>query len=227
MSRHVGDDKLQDFREGLLPPEDQERIRAHLEECSQCRDELETLSRIMDGLGELPLEAQPPRDLWPQISWRMGGEAREEESPAGRKGRERRWVRMPVWQLLAAGIAIAVMSGGGVWLLVSGGSPALSPSGTSGPGFVHPAGWEQTLSGYDEAVADLEAVLEQGREVLDAETIRVLEENLNTIDQAIQEAAEALDRDPESGVLRRLLSNNLRRKVDLLRVAASAVYSTT
>jgi hypothetical protein len=134
---------------------------------------------------------------------------------------------MPVWQLMAASIAIAVFSGGGVWLLLSGRAPGLEPVGPSGPALVHPAGWDQTLSQYDEAVADLEGVLERGREILDPETIRVLEENLTTIDQAIQEAAEALERDPESGFLRRLLSDNLRRKMDLLRTAASAVYSTT
>ena len=91
----------------------------------------------------------------------------------------------------------------------------------------HPAGWEGTFTEYDEAVADLEAVLEQGQEVLDGETIRILQENLGTIDSAIQEAAEALDRDPGSRLLQRLLSDNLRRKVNLLRFAASRVYANT
>ena len=74
---------------------------------------------------------------------------------------------------------------------------------------------------------DLEAVLERGREVLDPETVRVLEENLQTIDRAIQEAGDAVMQDPASPVLQRFLAENLRKKMDLLRQAAGAVYANT
>jgi hypothetical protein len=76
-------------------------------------------------------------------------------------------------------------------------------------------------------VADLEAALEQGRHVLDPETIRVLEESLAIIDKAIHDARGALDQDPGSPVVRRILAENLRLKVSLLRHAVSAVYTNT
>ena len=88
-------------------------------------------------------------------------------------------------------------------------------------------GWVEAYGGFDEAVADLEAALEQGRHVLGPETIRVLEENLAIIDKAIQDAREALATDPGSPVVRRILAENLRWKVNLLRHAVSAVYANT
>ena len=89
------------------------------------------------------------------------------------------------------------------------------------------AGLGDAYGGYEDAITDLEAVLEQGREVLDPATIAVLEENLGTIDQAIQEAGEALAKDPASTVLQRILGDNIRLKVEVLRKAAVAVYATT
>jgi hypothetical protein len=90
-----------------------------------------------------------------------------------------------------------------------------------------PAGWDTALEEYHAAVSDLEEVLEKGRGVLDEETIRILEENLQTINDAIDEAQAALAQDPGSRVLGRFLTENLRRKIDLLRHAAAVVYQNT
>ena len=241
MTRHIDDGLLQDFREGLLDPEAEGQLREHLDECSQCRGELEALTELLDGLGDLAVEAQPSRDLWPQIAWRMesaktrntapsevdeGHVPADLESPRRRPGRGRR-VNLPAWQLLVASIALIVISGGSVWAFLSG---RMEAGGPLGPVQQTPAllvSWEEAYGGYDEAVADLETVLEKGREVLDPETVRVLEENLQTIDRAIQEAGEALMQDPASSVLQRFLADNLRKKVDLLRQAAGAVYANT
>ena len=63
--------------------------------------------------------------------------------------------------------------------------------------------------------------------VLDPETVRVLEDNLGSIDRAIQVAVDALMSDPASPLLQRFVADNLRKKVDLLRRAAGAVYAST
>ncbi|MFH1763976.1 MAG: zf-HC2 domain-containing protein [Gemmatimonadota bacterium] len=241
MTRHIDDSLLQDFREGLLDPEAVVEVREHLDTCSQCRAELAALTELLEGLGGLPAEVQPPRDLWPQIAWRMEtaktlgpGSADVEqhdaaayrEPPRGRPRVARR-VNLPAWQLLAASIALMVISGGTVWAVLSGKTDG---GGSLGPVPQNPAQlatWEDAYGGYDEAVADLEAVLARGREVLDPETVLVLEENLQAIDRAIQEAGEALLQDPGSTVLQRFLAINFRKKVDLLRQAAGAVYATT
>ena len=232
MNRHVDFDELQDYREGLLSREQHESIRAHLEYCASCREELEALSELMDGLGELPVEAQPSRDLWPQIEWRLGngsGVAQPESEQA--RTLPGRQVTLPAWQLLAAGMALALLSGGAMWAALSGGPQGSVPTPVaSAPvrdALVRPVGWETALDEYDEAVADLEDVLELGKDVLDPETIRILEENVQIIDRAIEEAQEALSLDPGSRALGRFLAENLRRKINLLRSAANAVYANS
>ena len=72
---------------------------------------------------------------------------------------------------------------------------------------------------YDAAVADLEKALKQGRGKLDASTIAVVEQNLQTIDQAIAQAREALATDPANTYLSSHLVEARRRKLDLLRRA--------
>jgi hypothetical protein len=120
-----------------------------------------------------------------------------------------------------------VISGGTVWAVLSERTDAGGSLGRVSRNPAQLVSWEDAYGGYDQAVADLEAVLAGGREVLDPETVQVLEENLQAIDRAIQEAEEALSRDPGSTVLQRFLTINFRKKVDLLRQAAGAVYATT
>ena len=80
------------------------------------------------------------------------------------------------------------------------------------------------LAGRHGCEADL---YEEGRTVLDPETVRLLEENLAIIDQAIEESRAALAQDPGSGLLRRILTDTMRRKMDFLRQAAVAIYANT
>jgi hypothetical protein len=74
---------------------------------------------------------------------------------------------------------------------------------------------------YDAAVVDLERALKQGRGRLDPATIATVEHNLETIDQAIQQAREALAGDPANTYLSSHLIEARRRKLDLLRRAAA------
>ena len=237
MTRHIDESVLHDFREGLLSPEAEEQVQEHLDGCLGCREELEEITKLMEGLRGLPTEAQPSRDLWPKIDWRIEG-ART-QAPTRADGsldvplseplehRRGRWVSLPAWQLAAASVALMVISGASVWALLSGNEGPGAVLTTVPETSIHSVAWEEAYGGYDEAVEDLEALLKKGREVLDPETVRVLEESLQTIDMAIEEAGEAVSRDPASPVLQRFLAENLRKKMDLLRKAAMAVYATT
>ncbi len=244
MTGHIDDDRLQDFREGLLDPEMELAVRQHLHGCGRCRKELDEISSLLGDLGDLPSEAEPSRDLWPQIAWRL--EAGRKESKAGFRvpegsghpelslegppyvnARTRRRISLPAWQVLAASIALMVVSGGVVWTVLSGRIDA-GTAGVSLPASPAAlAAWGDASGGYDQALADLEAVLEQGRGVLDPETVRVLEKSLQSIDEAMEQAGDALAQDPGSTVLRRFLADNLRKKMNLLRKAAMAVYANT
>src|SRR6202030_448623 len=70
---------------------------------------------------------------------------------------------------------------------------------------------------YDAAVADLEKALKAGRGRLDASTVAIVEHNLQIIDQAINQAREALVGDPANDYLSGHLIEARRRKLDLLR----------
>jgi hypothetical protein len=74
---------------------------------------------------------------------------------------------------------------------------------------------------YDAAVADLERALKNGRGQLDASTIAIVEHNLQIIDQAINQAREALVADPANSYLSSHLVEARRRKLDLLRRATA------
>jgi Putative zinc-finger len=74
---------------------------------------------------------------------------------------------------------------------------------------------------YDAAVSDLEKALHRGRGRLDANTIAIVEHNLQIIDQAIAQARQALDADPANSYLSSHLVEARRRKLDLLRRAAA------
>jgi hypothetical protein len=74
---------------------------------------------------------------------------------------------------------------------------------------------------YDAAVADLEKALKLGRGKLDTATIAIVEQNLQTIDQAIAQAREALAADPANSYLTGHLVEARRRKLDLLRRATA------
>jgi hypothetical protein len=145
--------------------------------------------------------------------------------PSVRRGPRR--IALPAWQLLAAGLVVSLLSGGSVWLVLNNATLAPSPATLTPTGGAQLASLPPAFQAYGDAVVELEAILERGREVLDEETIQVLEENLKIIDRAIHDAQEALTMDPASGVLQRVLAGNLRRKMDLLRQAAQVVYANS
>ena len=79
----------------------------------------------------------------------------------------------------------------------------------------------------DAAVAQLQEIIYERRAELDSVTVRVIEENLAAIDRAIDEARDALAADPANGYLSQHLAATMRRKVDLLRRAATTASATS
>jgi hypothetical protein len=80
---------------------------------------------------------------------------------------------------------------------------------------------------YGQAIEELERTFDAGRSQLDPRTVRVVEENLRAIDEAIAEARAALARDPANGYLYRHLDQTMTKKVDLLRRATGATLAST
>jgi hypothetical protein len=150
-------------------------------------------------------------------------------------------------QLAAAALAIMLLSGGSVWLALrkpssvvpsgpvasapdrtpAAGSPS-SPSRTRLPATppngvpdAAVAAFDETR--YDAAVAELERVLREHGSELDTTTVRILQQNLEIIDRAIEQARRALLADPANPYLNGHLAAQMKLKIRLLQRATEVV----
>lgn len=96
--------------------------------------------------------------------------------------------------------------------------PVSAPAGRSGNGQMTAlAAFRPAEREYQRAVDELAQALETRRDDLAPETVATLERNLAIIDAAIAESRQALERDPNSQELTRMLSATYDAKVRLLR----------
>ena len=226
----VWTDRLSEYLDDELPSGERAALEGHLARCDECSAALADLRRVVARARALE-STGPATDLWPGIATRIG--AAPAAGPAVRAIGMRRFA-FSLPQLLAAGIALMVLSGGSVWLLRPASGPAAAPTIASTAlapaesGLGTPASWQRRAApGYDAAVADLERVLAEGRGRLDTATVRVLEQNLHVIDQAIEQARRAVAADSANAYLNSHLAETMRRKLDLLRQAASLVSAAS
>ena len=214
-------DRLSAYLDDDVSPDERRALDFHLAECTVCRTVLEDLRQVRDRAGALP-PLSPGRDLWPAIAARIQ-EAGRDPKPRPRAGSRRLTFSIP--QLIAAGIALMLGTGGAVWLGIRSGAVKGAPLTTAATAAstalsVRTAG-ASALPHYDAAVADLQQVLEKGRSRLDTATVRVLEQNLARIDRAIGEARQALVADPANVYLNGHLAETRMWKLELLRRAAA------
>jgi tetratricopeptide (TPR) repeat protein len=206
--------RLSDYLDDELEPAERAQVTAHLETCSECATVLQELQSVVARAQTLP-SAPPRANLWPAIEARLA-----RRSPFARIGD---WasqrVSFTVPQLAAAALALMVLSGGLVWVSQYGGrTTSLPPVDAHG---VLPAAFANPQ--YDEAIADLERTLDAGRSQLDPQTIRTIETNLASIDQAIEQSRRALAADPANAYLNSHLAEFQQRKLALLRRASALV----
>jgi putative zinc finger protein len=212
-------DRLSEYLDDELPPGDRAQVEAHLRECAACTTVLDEIRAVTAHAAALP-SAPPAADLWPGIEARL--ERRAAVMPFRERAARRFSFTMP--QLVAAGLALMVLSGGSVWLSQYGGRttslpPVAATDGTQ-PG-ISPISIVDPR--YDEAIKDLQQTLEAGRSQLDPATVTILELNLATIDRAIDQSRRALGADPANIYLHNHLAEARQRKLALLRRANALV----
>jgi anti-sigma factor RsiW len=210
-------DRLSEYIDDELTPGERAALEGHLASCRGCTATLEELREVVERAGSL--SPRPPAgDLWPGIEPRLDRSAAV--MPFQPRLAARRFAfTMP--QLVAAGLALMVMSGTGVWVLQHGGrATSLPPVAAADPGVVPVVLADPR---YDEAIADLERALDAGRADLDPGTIRILETNLDAIDKAIDQSRRALASDPANMYLNNHLADARQRKLALLRRATAMV----
>ena len=204
-------DRLSEYVDGELAAGEQSALEAHLATCADCRATADELRRVVSRAKSL--EARPPKaDLWSGIHARLTPGRRPGVS---RDAISRSWrFSFNVPQLIAASIALVLLSAGGMWVALH--EPQVSDRYTTprpdGP--VSPAIWTGRT---DAAIADLQDALERNESRLDTATVRVVRENLALIDRAIAQARAALEADPGNAYLNLHLADTMRRKLELLR----------
>lgn len=221
-------EQLSPYLDGELADLSRVLLERHLAECLDCTRDLAELRAIVAAAPGYS-GREPARDLWKDIEQRLD---EAEVLPIGTRPSavppSRR--RFGWRELIAASIVMAVVGGGSVWVALSRGgtevqtaaTPATGPDSNivgSAVGFA-----EQQ---YDSAVRDLEQALAAGRDRLDSATVRTIEQSIDRIDAAIAEARAAIQRDPSSSYLGRQIAANMRRKLNLLRVATQAIAART
>lgn len=231
MNEHITLDTMHDLLDGLVPPADEMPLRGHLTACAPCREEFESLESTVTALRGMPLEAAAPEGLWSGIEARIGasGAPAAEDSkvlPLSVAPRGPRRFSLTVPQLAAAAVVVSLLSATMVWTTLREGGGAPPTEAAKGASALEsPSARVASLgeTGYDEAVIQLQSIVDAGRDVLAPRTLETLETALRTIDDAIAEVREALESDPSSELLSRLLANHQRSKLRVLRQAAISV----
>jgi anti-sigma factor RsiW len=203
--------RLSEYLDGELPEDESSAVAQHVAGCAECRRALAELRDVVSRARTV-VDTAPAHDLWPQVAWRI---------------RTRRRFSFTLPQLVAASLALMMLSGGMVWLARLGGErtdfPGIGAVGSDFDSRVAPATFAVTH--YDSAIADLQETLAEQREKLDPETVRVLEANLKSIDAAIEQCRTALANDPVNPYLSEHLVAAKKRKLGLLRRAAALSMS--
>ncbi len=232
MIEHISTERIHDLVDGLLSAAEEDRLRSHLDQCGACRQEVARLTDIVMAVRALPSTGQAPDGIWEGIQDRIDG-----TQPGGAEdktvvafpgaGVRRRRFHFTMPQLAAAAVVVSVLSAGSVWMAISGIGATGATGAVAGdmPASAFRAASLDSDAGYAAAVAELEALVEQGRGRLAPETMAVLDRALQNIDEALTEVRQALETDPSSGVLGRMLVNHQRSRLRLLRQAASAVQA--
>ena len=197
--------RLSEYLDGELDSMERSALEAHLATCGTCYATLAELRQVVARAKALE-DSPPAADLWPDIRARLtrGSETRR-HAPGSRR------FSFSVPQLLAASIALMLLSGGGAWLAFRPAAVNVTPR----PGT--PITQVTWTARTDLAVAELQEALTRNESRLDTATVRVVRQNLAAIDRAIAEARAALENDPGNTYLNLHLANTMRRKVELLR----------
>jgi len=205
--------RLSEYVDGELDSTERATLEAHLATCGHCYATLGELRQVVARAQSLS-NSEPESDLWPDIHARLTQDAAR-LTPGRRPGVSRRF-SFSVPQLLAASIALVLLSGGGAWLALESRQSTPAPTVASAPRtrITREATWTGRT---DVAIADLQTALTQNESRLDTATVRIVRQNLAIIDRAIADARIALQKDPGNAYLNLHLANTMRRKVELLR----------
>ena len=210
--------RLSEYIDGELDSSERVALEAHLATCGECRVTLAELRGVAAHAKVLE-DSEPATDLWPGVAKQIR-RGHVVDHPV------RRRFSFTVPQLLAASIALVLLSAGVMWTALhsrgqSNNRPVAEVQRSSNPP-ITAARWRVQS---DMAIAELQDALTVNEGKLDTATVRVVRENLAVIDRAIAQAQKALRHDPGNTYLNLHLANTMRQKIELLRRANALASS--
>ena len=207
---------LDDYVDAALEREDETLIRRHLAGCDTCRGVERGLRSLLERAATLPEAIDPPRNLWPAIDGRLdeierARPARPSSPVVGSRG----WT----FGLMAATLLLAGLGAG--YLLRGINQPAVMTPAASGSPEVSSSSAEIVAAEQAIVVAkqQLQGLLDEQDNSLSPQTVRMVNDNLAVIDEAIEEIRAALLQDPASQRLNRKLLTAHQRQLHLLQRA--------
>lgn len=232
--------KLSEYMANELDAADQAALESHLAACEPCARALGDLKLLVAEAGSLE-DIEPPTDLWAGIAAGIaqGGTERTSQEtksgaadasadvlpfPPGRRARVARPTRVE-WSTgrlaAAAVVLVALTSSLGWWAGRAGARASAAPASAPGSDVVliTAAGVAEPPADLAAELAMLEEILESARDVLDPNTVLVIERSLGVIEQAISDSRHALAQDPGNAFLAEHLERMYRRKLVYLQDA--------
>jgi hypothetical protein len=232
-SRHLDWDTISALAEGSTTATSQAAL--HLASCAACRADVAELQAMLQQLHELP-PAEVPSDLWHSVRTTITSQPGSPESEVQvlpTVGRRLQAFAFSGRQLAAAALVLMAASSAATVLVMGGSGRSLQVSESpTAPGLQSDARGSLTeleLTSTDMqflgTIEQLERQLVQQHDVLQPETVAIVERSRHIIDEALMEARAALLRDPANSALRTALEGTYRKKVEFLR-RATQIAST-
>ena len=207
-------DRLDDFVDGELTPEEAAAVRAHLDLCPACSVQHDEIVALLSAASGLSQRIEPTSDLWPGIVRRIAHDA------ARRRHRTRRWVTaVAATAVLAVLLAAAYQLG-----RRSAPLPVALDASPDRTTAVRVAGHGDDVVAmtrdFENARDVLLGVIEARSDELSDATMAVVMDNLAVIDGAIARITEAVEQNPDDPRLAFRLASAYRSEIELLERAA-------
>lgn len=203
------------YLDGELHSNERPVFEKHLAACVSCSESLSRLRALMEQAEELPSMVSPHNDLWPGISNQIEQkmvQSAVKSSPFRRPG----WHSRPL-VTVAATFLIITFSVIALRLYSDRIDSVDKHFSEWTQGLVTFAAMEKQYMG---ATQDLIYSIDGYEGNLPESARKVIEENLELIEDAIHDSRVALINNPADGELQSMLSANYRRKVELLQWTA-------
>jgi tetratricopeptide (TPR) repeat protein len=214
MTCHDVRDRLDDYVDGALAPDEAASVATHLAGCASCEAEERALHALLSSAAALSRERAPERDLWPGIAGRL----RPNVASFPR--------RVAVWRpatLAAAAAVLVALSSAVTWRIANRTEPRDAADRDAGAprvtlvALTPAADLLEAEREYARATSDLVAAIEARRDSFPPEALVAVEQNIRAIDEALRSLREALRNEPDNDDLTQLLAATHKRKLDTLR----------